>query len=459
MRVRWVLVGFLVFGRFAIGWAQRPSSSEAEIEALRRRIEELEAQNREILRRLEELEAERNRERPTVRAADVASTSAALRTQARQQEPVRWGELVSGESRLRFYGFLRLDLVAEDSRPDQSQSIFFILSEDPRVGKPNAGNFTLYPRLTRLGIAYDGPTIGALGEARMSGQLEVDFQNGGRESRPIIRIRHANLKLARGDFWLLGGQTWDVISPLFPTVNGDTLMWNAGNVGDRRPQLIVAYEPRVERGQISLIGGIGLTGAVDGLDLDGNGVRDGEESARPNVQMRLGYAHASWVKGQRASIGIWGYRGWMRTTRPVAGRTSWGSQVLGFDYMLPLHERAALRGEAWFGRNMSDVRGGIGQGVNGMTGAAIRSRGGWIEMSVRVHPRFTIHPGFSTDDPRDEDIPSGGRVRNRAWWIAHRFPLGGGFLIGAEYLRWITDYRGLQRGTDNRVALFLQYGF
>jgi len=48
-------------------------------------------------------------------------------------------------------------------------------------------------------------------------------------------------------------------------------------------------------------------------------------------------------------------------------------------------------------------------------------------------------------------------VRNRAWWIAHRFPLGGGFLIGAEYLRWITDYRDPRRGTDNRFGLFLQF--
>lgn len=454
----WPIMGLMALcGAFVLGWAQSPSPeapSAMDVKALKRRIEELEAQNRAILRRLEELEAQLRREREAPRA-----TTAATSPPSREPEPVRWRDLVSGESRLRFYGFLRLDLVADDSRPDNPQSIFFILSEDPRVGRPNARMFTLYPRLTRFGIAYTGPTVEALGEARLSGQLEVDFQNGGRESRPIIRIRHANLKVTRGSFWLLGGQTWDVISPLFPTVNGDTLMWNAGNIGDRRPQLIAAYEPSGEHERFSIAGGIGLTGAVDALDLDGNGFRDGEESARPNVQMRLGYARASWVRGQWASFGVWGHRGWLRTTRSVAGRTSWGSQSLGFDGVLPLHERVLLRGEAWVGRNLSDMRGGIGQGVNATTGAAVRSRGGWVEMSVRVHPHLTIHPGFSTDDPRDEDIPEGGRTRNRAWWIAHRFPVGGGFLIGAEYLRWITDYKGLRRGTDNRFNLFLQYSF
>ena len=48
-------------------------------------------------------------------------------------------------------------------------------------------------------------------------------------------------------------------------------MWNAGNVGDRRPQLRAAYERKVGRGKLSLLGGIGLTGAIDAQDLDNNG--------------------------------------------------------------------------------------------------------------------------------------------------------------------------------------------
>lgn len=116
----------------------------------------------------------------------------------------------------------------------------------------------------------------------MSGKLETDFENGGSESRQIIRIRHAYLRMGWKDFSLLAGQTWDIVSPLFPTVNNDTLQWNAGNVGDRRPQLRAAYEPKAGSGKLSFTGGIGLTGAIDSLDLDNNGFGDGEESARPN---------------------------------------------------------------------------------------------------------------------------------------------------------------------------------
>jgi hypothetical protein len=148
----------------------------------------------------------------------------------------------------------------------------------------------MHPRLTRFGIDFSGPRIESLNNAKLSGKLETDFENGGSESRQIIRIRNAFLRLDWKDFSVLAGQNWNIVSPLFPTVNNDTLQWNAGNVGDRRPQLRAAYEPNAGRGKLSFAGGIGLTGAIDAVDLDNNGFRDGEESARPDVQGRIGYS-------------------------------------------------------------------------------------------------------------------------------------------------------------------------
>jgi hypothetical protein len=70
-----------------------------------------------------------------------------------------------------------------------------------------------------------------------------------------------------------------------------------------------------------------------------------------------------------------------------------------------------------------------------------------------------MSPGFSTDDPIDIDLPLGARTRNRAYYFANRITPGGNFLIGADYLRWLTDYKGFQRGVDNRFNIFLQYNF
>jgi hypothetical protein len=260
------------------------------------------------------------------------------------------------------------------------------------------------------------------------------------------------------NFSILAGQTWDIVSPLYPTVNNDTLQWNAGNVGDRRPQFRAAYEPKVGAGKFSFIGGVGLTGAIDALDLDNNGFRDGEESQLPDIQGRIGYSYPI-AKDRSASFGVSGFYGFSTTARPVAGRTDFHSQLINIDVTLPLASYLALRGEGWWGRNMSDIRGGAGQGINAATGREIRGRGGWSEANIKLCRYFSLNPGFSTDDPVDQDLPNGGRTRNRAFYLANRITPGGNFLIGADYLRWLTNYKGLRRGIDNRVNIFFQYSF
>jgi hypothetical protein len=448
-----------------------------EVEMLKRRVEDIENQNRvlmqtvmELKQRLDasgssqekrsDLQAElASRPAPAPQPASAATAQAASKeSQADKSQPVRWSELIGEGNKIKFYGFLRLDLDFDSQRPNNSQIPFFITSPDPAAGGTENGDFSMHPRLTRFGIDYSGPRIEKLGDAKLSGKLETDFENGGTESRQIIRIRHAFLRLDWKDFSILAGQTWDTVSPLFPTVNNDSLQWNAGNVGDRRPQLRAAYEPKAGRGKLSFTGGIGLTGAIDALDLDNNGFRDGEESHLPDFQGRVGYSFPLGQYGS-ASFGFSGFYGFMKTSRPVAGRTDFHSQLVNIDFTLPLASRLALRGEGWWGRNMSDTRGGAGQGLNLATGREIRGRGGWSEANIKISRYFSINPGFSTDDPVDADIPNGSRTRNRAFYFANRITPGGNFVIGADYLRWLTTYKGFLRGLDNRVNIFFQYGF
>ena len=444
----------------------------AAVDGLRHRIEEVENQNRALLQMVTELKARLD---ASTRPAELTgSTLPALKAavskppdvvqpqsdpgQADKNQPTRWSELISEGNRFKLYGFLRLDLDIDSQRPNNAQTPLFVTSPDPAGGGSDIGEFSMHPRLTRFGVDYTGPRIPKLGDARLSGKLETDFENGGSESRQIIRIRHAYLKLDWNAVSILAGQTWDVVSPLFPTVNNDTLQWNAGNVGDRRPQFRAAYEPKAGRGKFSLIGGVGLTGAIDAVDLDNNGFRDGEESQLPNFQARVGYSYPI-GKDLSASFGVSGFYGYLKTARPVVGRTDFHSQLVNIDFSLPFASFFALRGEGWWGRNMSDVRGGAGQGVNTVTGREIRGRGGWSEANFKVSRYFSINPGFSTDDPVDADVQNSGRTRNRAFYLANRITPGGNFLIGADYLRWLTNFKGLRRGIDNRVNLFFQYSF
>jgi hypothetical protein len=221
---------------------RRPDS---DVEALKQRLEEMESRNRALTQSLLELKARvdalssaqaaNSDSSPVTPTSQTAAAQASTPTSpADKNQPVRWSELIGEGNRIKVYGFLRLDLIADSQRPNNAQSILFVTSPDSRASGTDHGNFTMHPRLTRFGVDYSGPQIAAIGRAKLSGKLETDFQNAGTsESRQAIRIRHAYLNLGWKDFSLLAGQTWDTVSPLFPTVNSDTLQWNAGNVGDR----------------------------------------------------------------------------------------------------------------------------------------------------------------------------------------------------------------------------------
>lgn len=56
------------------------------------------------------------------------------------------------------------------------------------------------------------------------------------------------------------------------------------------------------------------------------------------------------------------------------------------------------------GRNLSDFRGGIGQGVNIATGSEIQSSGGWAELGLQPLLGHKLSVRYTIDDPRDNDV-------------------------------------------------------
>ena len=315
----------------------------------------------------------------------------------------------------------------------------------------------MHPRLTRFGINLSGPALRPLGGARVAGKLEIDFQNGGRDSRAIPRYRHAYVTLTWASGSLLVGQTWDLISPLFPSVNADTLMWNAGNLGDRRPQIRATYQSTNGRAQWSVAGAAGLTGAVDQQDLDADGIRDGEAAAWPTLQGRVGVTYA--LGTRRAAVGVWGHASRQDLATSIAAETSFDSRAIGLDIEVPIWRRAVVRGEAWTGSNLADIRGGIGQNINRSTGDEIGSTGGWVELGGDVTPGYALFAGYTIDAPDRDDVAPGGRTENAAWFVTNRFSFGRPVIFGVDYLRWRTEYRGLPAGTDNRVNAYVTYNF
>lgn len=420
----------------------------------------------------------------------LASLSVLSLTASAQEVPatpapasgLHWKDLIADPGHIRFYGFLRLDAQYDDSRASNGQTIGWVLSEDPLAatgpgspgvpgapggGEKNRENLGLHPRLTRFGLDVDGGEVASLGAAKVTGKIEIDFYNSGltgqSESRAAIRMRHAYLKLGWTDWTLLCGQTNDVISPLFPVVNADLVMWGAGNLGDRRPQARLEWCTGIGEAKLTAQTEVGLTGAVDNQNLDtaagASSTRDGEASGLPTVQARVALAFP--IASQKAEIGVWGHQGWETTDTGVgaSGERDFESDAYGVDVSLPLfRDIVRLQGEAWQGKNLDDVRGGIFQGINSTTGSEIDSSGGFAELGVKITAHNTLYAGVSRDNPESGDVALGGRADNKVWYLASRWnhkPV----TFGLEYLNWTTKFVGFNEGTDNRFVAFIAYNF
>ena len=379
--------------------------------------------------------------------ADAAKADAAKGAAPKAPAGTASGEIVS------FYGQVRLDAIRDSAQMSpNAQGPFFVKSpDDPNVaGDDDNDQFTVHPRLTRLGLNLKAPADTVPGWA-ISGKIEMDFQGGGSESRPNPRARllYADFKKGAHD-WRVG-QDWDIVSPLFPSANDDTLMWNAGNLGDRRAQVKYTYD---KGAGFNLGVGLGLTGAIDAKDLDANGTRDGEDSGVPGLQARFGW------KGKKASFGLWGVRAWEETTNAVASERDFHTSVVGMDWSAPLGKKADLKGEAWTGTNLSDFRGGIAQGVNTTTGEGIGSRGGWIEFGINTVPKHRLAFGYSVDNPTDSDLAgAGARTKNWTEYLHNRWQLGNNLELGANVVFWETEYLGQASGKNRRLDLYLSRKF
>ncbi len=434
------------------------------LEELRRLRTTVEEQSRRLdaqSRRIAELEGrpavsagalqQAIREYAAAAAADPAVVSSVMRSKR--------GHALS------LYGFLRIDLSHDTSRPQDSQLIAWIRSEDhdapSSIGAPrNAGDFTMHGRQTRIGLDLAAPrSIEKLDDAKLNGKLEVDFYGGGSDSRAFIRMRKAYMTLSWDDLTLLAGQTGDVIAPLYATVNTDMAMWGAGNVGDRRPQVRFDYHPRVGEGQLFVQGAITLGGAVDQDDLDGDSYLDGETAEEPGLQGRLAYRAPLFDDARPLLIGVWGHYAEEDPQSEVAGHGRFESNLFGVDLTLPIYRRVLwLKGEYWRGKNMDDVRGGILQGVNLTDGSEVRGDGGWVELVYQPADWLTLHAGHGRDDPEDDDLGATGRAENVVWFVAARATFDD-FCVGLEFLDWTTKYVDFGDGTNQRLTLFLAYQF
>ncbi len=482
-QIRWSLLAFALVLACCGGGAS--AQDQGEVKALRAQVAEMREQNAQMMGLLQDLQrkVDANQKRSDTVINKLGTGAGADVTPPKPHQPTP-GKAASeenfllgivpkiwtlGNSKINFYGFLRLDTIYDDSSPNNPLLPFFIRSEDTEAGagiraETNNDSWNADVRLTRFGIDFEGGEMELLGNGKVGGKLEIDFDSGlGSESRAAPRIRHAYFTSKWSDFTVLTGQTWDTIAPIFPMVNDHFVMWNAGNLGDRRPQFRASWEPALAGGKFSARASVGLSGAIQNIDRDANGVLDGAQSGNPIYQARIGWAGPLWVEKQNLDIGFWGHYAQEEIDTAILDNEEFDSWSAGADLTVPIIKDLFWKSEIWTGTNLPEVRGGIAQGIN-VAGEEIDAWGGWTEFSYRPWSWLLSGVGYALDNPDNDDLDfnfrtPGRKEANETYYVSNTFYPGANVSIKLNYLHWRTQYDNLQDGVDNRFELVFQYNW
>jgi len=361
---------------------------------------------------------------------------------------------------IELYGYIKADAAYDTSHTTTGNYALWV---DSDVLNKDDDEFNMTANQTRLGLRISGPRDV---EMETSGVVEVDFYgSGASENKAKIQMRHAYLKLdwPEDNFNIIAGQTSDVISPLNPSTLNYTVLWDAGNIGYRRPQIRLTKSFPVNSDvnltfEGALARNIGrendLTPATD----------SGEDSGVPAIQGRTSLSFPCFGY-KPTTLGISAH--YSKEEYDISTNGSNGefeSWSLGLDFTEPVNSWLTIKGELFTGRNLDTYLGGIGQGVNtdktkSIYYKEIPSTGGWVAASLGPWDRWRFNVGMGMDDVDSDYVNTDDRILNRSVFGNFIYSFNKNTELGFELSQWHTERKGQGNADNLRAQMSFLYRF
>jgi hypothetical protein len=358
---------------------------------------------------------------------------------------------------IEIYGIVKADASYDSSRTNPGNYVVYVDSEATRK---NDNEFNLTANQTRLGLRVGGPASETL---KTSGLVEVDFYGKATPTTPPenkagIQMRHAyvTLEWPKSKFSILAGQTSDIISPLTPNTLNYTVLWDAGNIGYRRPQIrLTQTVPIGEKASVKFEGGpVRTIGRVDPTNSE-----SGEDAGFPTAQGRVS-ATFPFFGPKPTTVGVSGHTGQEQYDLDATGRhVNFDTWSINLDVTQPVCPWLTLLGEGFYGRNLDQYFGGIGQGVNTTTLKEIDANGGWIAASLGPWSKWSFNVGAGLDNAGPDNVPNGGRTHNSSVFGNVFYAWNKNAQFGVELSQWNTQYKGSGDADDLRAQTSFLYKF
>ncbi len=354
------------------------------------------------------------------------------------------------------YGIIKGDASYDNSRTNPGNYILYV---DPESTRKNDDEFNLTANQTRLGLRVTGPATETF---KTYGLVEFDFYgNYASENKAKIQMRHAYVVMdwPTAQFNILAGQTSDIISPLVPNTLNYTVLWDAGNIGYRRPQIrFTKGIPLGEKASLKFEGGFART--IGRNDLTGS--ETGEDAGFPTGQARVSMTFP-FFGPKPTTVGVSGHWGREEYDLDATGRNlDLETQSINLDVTQPVVSWLTAWGELFSGQNLDQYFGGIGQGVNTANPTnpkEISANGGWVALSLGPWSKWSFNVGAGLDEVERDDVADGARTRNSSIFGNVLYSLNKSTQIGFELSRWDTYYRGPGDADDVRAQASFIYKF
>ena len=351
---------------------------------------------------------------------------------------------------LKFYGTIKLDAAYDDSASSAGNLTYYVLPETPNRGD----EFVMTANQTQLGVDVGGKDTAPF---NLMAKAEVDFYGSNApQDRAKIRMRKAYVKWDMEGWNFLAGQENDIFLNATPTSVDFHYYMQKGKIGYRRPQFRVSRKFESGLGVWEPV--VGFTRTI-GEDVDGDGRDDGATAGFPTLQWSLPVS-GKWFGEKASKVAFSGHWGREAIESPVVGRSgelpTWS--MIG-TWVIPFADAWSFQGSVWYGSNLDAYHGGIGQGVNPMTGRSIDAQGGWAQLVWVPVSEVTLSVGAGVDDADDADLNPGMRSRNEMLGANIYYRLGGGLSVALEYT-WIkTSYLERPSADNNRLQSAVIYTF
>jgi len=346
----------------------------------------------------------------------------------------------------------------------------------PAATPGTSGAFSGSLRQSQIGIEAFGPDIAG---ARTSANVKFDFAGGfpdipNGSALGIVRLRTGTIRLDWENTSLVAGQDALFISPLTPTSLASLAvpaLSYSGNLWTWTPQIRVEHRIHLSSDS-SLLLEAGILDSLTG-DIPTQQYRSptvGEQSGQPAYASRIAWTGK--VFGKDLTLGSGGYY----------GRQNWGfgrnvdGWAATFDATLPLGSLFDLSAEAYRGRAVGGLSGGIGQSIvlSGPIANAdtiihgLDSVGGWLQLKIKPKTNFEVNVAYGLDNPFASELrafPASGAFygsllsRNLSPFANFIYRVRSDVLVSVEYRRLQTYTLDSNANSANQITLSVGYLF